>query len=282
MSKFAILVDSTAVVSKEVFDNNSNLYSVPLKVLIGDDAYSDGIDLTQQLFFETLKEKKDLPTTSQPAVGDVSVMLEKLIQEYEHVFYITISSKISGTYQTGEMLKQQIDSSKITVFDSGFTSVVQNVMIDQTLEMIRNNDSVEKIQTSLNYMRDNSNVLLVVDDLKHLQRTGRISYTAASIGTTLKIKPILHFEEGSIVIRKKIRTLKKAHSKLIEIIEEENLSKNSVIAIAHADGLEYAEMVKSELKNKYPNHTVLIHELSPVISVHTGAGTIGLGWVNTK
>lgn len=282
MNRFAILVDSTAVVRKEVFENNKNLYSVPLKVLIGDEAYSDGIDLTQQLFFDTLKEKTELPTTSQPAAGDVSVMLEKLVLEYDHIFYITISSKISGTYQTGEMLRQQIDPEKITVFDSGFTSVVQNVMIDQALEMIESDLGVQEIHSALAFMRDHSNILLVVDDLKHLQRTGRISYTAASIGSTLKIKPILHFEEGSIVIRKKIRTLKKAHNRLIEILEEANLGEDSVIAIAHADGLAYAENIKKELVKAYPNHPVVIHELSPVISVHTGAGSIGLGWINLK
>lgn len=280
MHKIAVVVDSTAVIDKEILESNSNLYSIPLHLIVDGKDFRDGLDITPSEFCERMEISSDLPTTSQPSAGEVFKLLEELVDEYDHVFYITISSKLSGTFQTGMLARTQISEDKITVFDSLFTSTIQKQMAMETLELIKEGASIENIIKNLEYIRSNSKILLVVDDLKHLHRTGRISLSAASFGRMFNIKPILSFEEGEILLNQKVRTMKKVYDNLIEQIANEKLSKNSKIIIAHAKGYDYALNLKEKLISIYPEHEIMIEELSPVISVHTGIRSIGLSWIN--
>ncbi|QVK20163.1 DegV family protein [Mycoplasmatota bacterium] len=278
MRKIAVITDSTAVIEKSILENNENLYSIPLHIIFGDKSYRDGIDISVGDFFNRVSNSSSLPTTSQPSVGEVIDLFEELMKKYDHLIYITISSKISGTYQNGLLGKNEV-SDRITVFDSLITSVVQKQMVIETLDMINENNGIEDILGNLKRIRTNSNVLLVVNDLKHLNRTGRISFAAASIGNMLKLKPVLEFDNGKIVVRKKIRTVTKAYKHVVEIIKDKDLSSTSKIMIAHADGYESALSLQKELNLLYPNHEITISELSPVISLHTGPNTVGLAWI---
>ena len=120
---------------------------------------------------------------------------------------------------------------------------------------------------------------LVVDDLRHLGRTGRLNNVSAIIGALLKIKPILHFEDGFINLKKKVRTLKKAYSEVVNILLDRHVDANTPVMIAHAKGLENAEIIKDNILSLMPNRHIEICELSPVISVHTGPNSVGVAWV---
>ncbi|SHJ06154.1 EDD domain protein, DegV family [Clostridium cavendishii DSM 21758] len=279
MQKIAVVVDSTAVIDKDLLENNNNLYSLPLQLLMDDMSFKDGINITPSEFCSKMNECTNLPTTSQPPIGDVLNLFEKIVNKYDHIIYITISSKLSGTFQTGVMAKNQVSNDKIIVFDSLFTSTIQKQMALTTLELIKNGSSLEDILKNLEYIRANSKIYLVVDDLAHLRRTGRISLSASSFGKLLNIKPILSFEDGEIIFKNKVRTLGKVYNSLIELIESDKLTPNSKIIIAHANGYDYALKLKEKISEVYPDYTVLIEELSPVISVHTGVRSFGLSWV---
>ncbi|WP_252229912.1 DegV family protein [Clostridium sp. ZBS15] len=279
MNKIAVVVDSTAVIDKKLFENNNNLYSLPLQLIIDDNSFKDGIDITPSEFCSKMNECIHLPTTSQPSIGDVFKLFEEIVDKYDYIIYITISSKLSGTFQTGIVAKNQISNDKIIVFDSLYTSTIQKQMTITTLELIKNGSSIEDIFKNLEYIRANSKIYLVVDNLSHLHRTGRISLSAASFGKLLNIKPILSFEEGKIVLKNKVRTMNKVYNNLIELIKNENLTLNSKIIIAHADGYDSALKLKEKVLEVYPKHTILIEELSPVISVHTGARSFGISWI---
>lgn len=279
MHKIAVVVDSTAVIDKKLFESNNNLYSLPLELIIDDKSFKDGIDITPSEFCSKMNECTHLPTTSQPSIGDVLKLFEDIVDKYDYIIYITISSKLSGTFQTGIVAKNQVSNDKIIVFDSLFTSTIQKQMAITTLELIKNGSSIEDILKNLEYIRSNSKIYLVVDDLSHLRRTGRISLSASSFGRLLNIKPILSFKKGQIVLKNKVRTINKVYNNLIELIESENLTSNSKIIIAHANGYDSALKLKEKVLEVYPEHTILIEELSPVISVHTGARSFGISWI---
>jgi len=279
MSKIAVVVDSTAVINNELLESNHNLYSIPLHVIIDDKSYRDGIDITPCEFCYKMSKSTNLPTTSQPPLGDVFELFEELVDKYDHIIYITISSKLSGTFQTGVLAKNQVSEDKIIVFDSSYTSTIQKQMAMKALELINMGRSIEEIIENLEYIKSNSKIYLVVDDLKHLHRTGRISLSASSFGKILNIKPILAFENGEIVVNKKVRTMGKVYDTLAELIANDKLTSNSKIILAHANGYDYALKMKEKVLEIYPEHTVLIEELSPVISVHTGEKSFGLSWI---
>mgnify|MGYP000069583544 CR=1 FL=1 len=138
---------------------------------------------------------------------------------------------------------------------------------------------VDHIIKALTKMRSQSSIYLVVDDLHHLGRTGRVNNMGAIIGALLKIKPILTFENGYINLRKKVRTLKKAYLEVIAIMNEAGLDDSSKIMIAHANGLENALLIHETIKLVFPNKEIEICELSPVVSVHTGPNTVGVAWI---
>lgn len=279
MHRIAVVVDSTAVIDKELFESNNNLYSLPLQLIMDDNSFKDGLDITPSEFCSKMNECLHLPTTSQPPIGDVLKLFEEIVDTYDYIIYITISSKLSGTFQTGMLAKNQVSQYKIIVFDSLFTSTIQKQMAVTTLELIKNGSSIEDIIENLEYIKSNSKIYLVVDDLAHLRRTGRISLSASSFGQLLNIKPILSFEEGEIIFKNKVRTINKVYNTLIELIANEKLTSNSKIIIAHANGYDYALKLKEKVLEVYPEHAVMIEKLSPVISVHTGARSFGLSWV---
>jgi len=279
MPKIAVVVDSTAVIGNELLESNNNLYSIPLHLIIDDKSYRDGIDITPCEFCYKMSKSINLPTTSQPPVGDVYNLFEELVDKYDNIIYITISSKLSGTFQTGILVKNQVSQDKIIVFDSTFTSTIQKQMAIKALELAKMGSSIEEIIKSLEYIKANSKIYLVVDDLKHLHRTGRISLSASSFGKILNIKPILAFEEGEIVVNKKVRTMGKVYDTLVELIANDKLTSNSKIILAHANGYDYALKMKEKVLEIYPEQTIIIEELSPVISVHTGERSFGVSWV---
>lgn len=274
--KIAVIADSTAVMGDV---KNEHLYSVPLKIIFEHESFEDGIDLTQETFFDLLKTREELPTTSQPSIGEVEVIFKDLLKNYDHIIYLTLSSGISGTYDSGMMARGIVDEERITVFDTLGTSIIQKLMTLEALKMIDNNDNISDIIKQLEHYRQEFEIYLVVDDLKHLSRTGRVSATSASIGSMLKIKPILKFENGKIDLFKKVRSTKKAHQSLLDLVKEAGLKSGDMCKIAHADGLDYAKALKVEIEKIYPEIEVGIDALSPVISVHTGPKTLGVGWI---
>lgn len=279
MSKIAVVVDSTAVIDDALFKKYDNLYSLPLYLTINGESFRDGIDITPTEFCQKLYECSIPPTTSQPAFGEVLNLFDKIVNDYDNIIYITISSNLSGTFQTGEMVKKQVSNDKIVVFDSLFTATIQKQMAIKALELIESGSSVETIIKNLEYIRSNSKIYLVVDDLTYLRRTGRLSAPASSIGTLLNIKPVLVFEEGRILLGNKVRTMNKVYNYLIDLIRDDKLTPDSKIILAHADGYESALNLKEKVLEVYPNQNISIEELSPVISSHTGPKSFGLSWI---
>jgi DegV family protein with EDD domain len=280
MKKIAIVTDSTAVMGEEYIASQDNLYTVPLQILFGEDeVYNDGIDLTSGEFFAKMGESDTIPTTSQPSVGAVLDLFEELKNQYDEILYITISSNISGTFNTGLLAKNQMDGIKVEVFDSLHTSVIQKLYVKEALSLANKGTSIDSIIKKLTKMREKSAIYLVVDDLRHLGRTGRVNNMGAIVGSLLKIKPILTFENGYINLKKKVRTLKKAYLEVVTILNEAQLDENAKIMIAHANGFEGAKRLQEAIEIIHPDKEIEIGELSPVISVHTGPNTVGVAWV---
>lgn len=274
----AIVVDSTAV-AECLKEQHSNLHTVPLKVIFKDETYADGVDLTQETFFTKLEQVEILPTTSQPSIGEVETIFKALLKNYDSIIYLTLSSQISGTYDSGMMARQIVSEERIHVFDTLNASIIHWIMAKEALAMIEEKKTVQEIISRLEILRKNARILLIVDDLKHLSRTGRINPAAASIGNMLQIKPILHFTEGKIDLFKKVRSAKKANQAILDLIKEADLKEGDYLMIAQAAGQIKAEEMKAAIEDLIPGLKVLIKDLSPVISVHTGPNTIGVGWI---
>jgi DegV family protein with EDD domain len=276
--KTAIVTDSTAYIPKELKEKY-NIHMIPLSVNFGVESYREEVDITADQFFEEIKSKSELPTTSQPPVGEFVELFEKLGQEHDAVISIHLSSRISGTYQGAVAAGEMVENVKVFTFDSEISCMVQGFYALEAAELAQEGKTAEEIMSRLDEMKTTMKAYFMVDDLTNLQRGGRLSGAQAFVGSLLQVKPILHFENKVIVPFEKIRTRKKALKRLFELFDEVASSNEPMRAVLiHANRPEEAEELKAELAQKYPNVEFLISYFGPVIGTHLGEGAIGLGW----
>ncbi len=214
-------------------------------------------------------------------MGEVLILLEKLkAKGYEKVVFITMSSGISGFSSTVETVKEEVPDLKVDVFDSAITSVPMGSMVEKALALAAEGKSNEEIIAALTEMRSHMKAYMIVDDLDHLVRGGRLTNGAAIIGGLLKIKPVLTFEDGKIVVAEKIRTSRKAFNRVEDILVDhfENC-ENDRFFIIHANALAEAEAEKERLLKDNPQMQIDIAYFGPVIGTHLGEKALGFGWV---
>jgi DegV family protein with EDD domain len=276
--KTAVVTDSTAYLPKEVAEN-LHIHIIPLNVIFGNESYLEEIELTPRQFYEEVKVK-ELPKTSQPALGEFVTLFEKLGHEYDAVVSIHLSSGISGTYQSSITAGNMVEGIDVFSFDSEISCMAQGFYVIEAAKMALQEKTPQDILAKLQVMKTSMDAYFMVDDLSHLQRGGRLSGTQALIGGLLQVKPILHFENKVIVPFEKVRTRKKAMNRIVELLKEAVKSGEPFQAsIIHANREQEALAWKAELQGQFPNVEFQISYFGAVIGTHLGEGSMGLTWV---
>ncbi len=276
--KTAVVTDSTAYIPKELREQ-LNIHMIPLSVNFGNETYKEEIEIQTDDFYEEVKTK-ELPTTSQPAIGEFVTLFEQLAKDYDTVISIHLSSGISGTFQGAVSAGEMVEGIDVHAFDSEISCMVQGFYVIEAAEMAKAGKSYKEILARLEEMKQSIRAYFMVDDLSHLQRGGRLSSAQAIIGSLLQVKPLLHFENKLIVPFEKIRTRKRAMKRMVELLEEDAKSGAEYKAvIIHAKREDEANEWKAELEAKLPNVEFFLSYFGPVIGTHLGEGSMGLGWV---
>ena len=201
-------------------------------------------------------------------------------QGYTHVIGLFLSSGISGFYQNIQYLKDEFPSLEIAFPDSKITSAPLGMMVEHILNWAEQGLAFEQILSNLDVQIKGIGGFIMVDDLNHLVKGGRLSNGAAILGNLLSIKPILYFnDEGVIEVYEKIRTEKKATKRLIEIIKEQTAQGNYQVMIIHGNALEKAEHLHQLLLEDSVSGEIPIATFGSVIGTHLGAGSIALAYI---
>lgn len=276
--KTAIVTDSTAYIPKEIRER-LNIKMIPLSVIFGGEVYQEEVEITAADFYEEVKNRGELPTTSQPSVGKFVELFEELSKEFDAVISVHLSSGISGTYNGAVSAGQMVDNIDVYAFDSEVSCMVQGFYAIEAAEIAAEGKTPDEIITRLNEVKKSIQAYFMVDDLSHLQRGGRLSGAQALIGSLLQVKPILQFVDKLIVPFEKIRTRKKAINRIYELFDEVACAGDPMRAvIIHANRPDEAQQMKEELEAKYPHVEYSISYFGPVIGTHLGEGAMGLGW----
>ncbi|WP_257350259.1 DegV family protein [Pseudalkalibacillus decolorationis] len=281
MSKVAVLTDSTAYLPEQL-RNEHNIHMVPLNVIFGNESYQEELELGALDFYKHVRETGKLSKTSQPAAGMFAEKYEKLAGEgFTDVVVITLSSGISGTYQSAMSAADMVDSINVHLFDSEISAFPQGFYVLEAAEMANVGQEAEVIMSRLKDMRAKGvPAYFMVDDLSHLHRGGRLNSAQFIVGNLLQVKPVLKFTDKKIVPFEKIRTRKKAIKRLFELIHKDlGTEERAKISIIHANREEEAQRYKSQLEEAFPNAEVIISYFGAVIGTHLGEGSIGLTWV---
>ncbi|SFA44444.1 EDD domain protein, DegV family [Parageobacillus thermantarcticus] len=277
--KTAVVTDSTAYIPKDVRDR-LRIRMIPLSVAFGGETYREEVDISAEQFYEKVKQHKNLPTTSQPAVGEFVELFTSLRDEgYDAVISIHLSSGISGTYQGALTAGNMVDGLKVYAYDSEISCMAQGFYAIEAAKMALDGKTPEEIIARIDEMKKTLRAYFMVDDLAHLQRGGRLTGAQAFIGGLLQIKPLLCFENKVIVPFEKIRTRKKAIKRIEELLAEDAAKGVPLkAAIIHANRPDEAEQWKERLSSLYPNVEFTISYFGPVIATHLGEGALGLTW----
>lgn len=277
--KTAVVTDSTAYLPQKLREQ-LHIEMCPLNVIFGMESYQEELEMTAADFYEKVKQAPELPKTSQPAIGLIVDTYQKLAdQGYEAVISVHLSSGISGTYQASITAGEMVEGIKVYSFDSEISCMPQGFYAIEAARMAQQGNTPEEIMERLNDMKKSMRAYLMVDDLSHLQRGGRLNGAQALIGSLLQVKPILHFKDKIIVPFEKIRTYKKAVKRILELFDE--VAKTGVpikASVIHANRLETVEELKRQIQDQYPNVEIDISYFGAVIGTHLGEGAIGLGW----
>jgi DegV family protein with EDD domain len=276
--KTAVVTDSTAYIPKEIRDK-WNIHMIPLNVIFGNEAYQEEVDITAGQFYQQVKEN-ELPTTSQPPIGQFVELFETLSKDYDAVISIHLSSGISGTFAGAVTASTMVENLMVYPFDTEVSCMPQGLYAIEAAKMAQDGVEAEKIMLRLEELKKTARAYFMVDDLSHLQRGGRLSSAQAIIGSLLQVKPLLHFEDKVIVPFEKIRTRKKAMKRIVDLLGEDAASGEPYQAvIIHANREEEGVEWQSELESLYPNVEFSLSYFGPVIGTHLGEGAMGLGWM---
>ena len=207
---------------------------------------------------------------------------DELLEDYDEVVYIPMSSGLSSSCQTAIMLSDDYDG-KVQVVDNQRISVTMRLAALEAKKLADEGKTALEIKEYLEEHKKESTIYITVDTLKYLKKGGRLTPAVAAIGTLLHIKPVLQIQGEKLDSFSKARTMKQAKQIMMDAIESDLKDrfndpegKEYVISIAHTDNLEAAEEFKAEVEERFPNHKVVINPLALSISCHIGPGSLAV------
>lgn len=280
MSKVAIVTDSNSGITIEE-GKALGIHVMPMPFYINEELYYEEIDLSQEMFYEKLTDDSIDIKTSMPMMGDVIDTWEKLLEEYDEVVHIPMSSGLSSACETAIMLSQDYDG-KVQVVNNQRISVTQRISVMDALEMSKEGKTAVEIKEYLEATKFDSTIYIMVGTLKYLKKGGRVTPAAAALGTLLKIKPVLQILGEKLDAFAKARTIKQAKQIMIDSVMKDINERfkctpeDCHIAMAYTGDIEEIMEFKKEVQEIFPNHDIVVNPLSLSVSCHIGPGAIAI------
>ena len=274
----AVVLDSTADLS-DPQARHPNWRLVPLYVRFGEETFREYVDISEAEFYRRLRESKEPPKSSQPSPADFQQVFESL-SDFEQVLCVTLSAKISGTYESARLAAENTGDGRVRVLDSGVTSGGTVILADAIQRRLEQGTDDAEIDALVERFRRERGLLFTVDTLEYLIRGGRIGKAAGLAGQLLSVKPILVFDDGEVAPFKRVRGRGKAIAELEKIfVEGSEDSPDLHMGVGHAEAQEDAKGLVRRVQEARPSATLdIVTTLGPVIGTHGGPGTLGLFW----
>ncbi len=272
-----IVTDSTAYLPEATLRQH-DIRVVPLNVHFGTEAFKEGVGLSNEEFYARLKEAPELPTTSQPSAGEFHEVFKELAEAGHEIIALTISSKLSGTWNSAMAAKEMLPEADISVVDSLSTSAGLHLLIEAAAEAAAAGASRQEIVDQMQEITKKMQLIFVVDTLEYLAKGGRLGNARAFLGTLLRVKPILALQDGVIEPVEQVRSKRKAQARMLDLVEEHlgSSGPQAKVAIFNALVPDEAGALGQELSERLGCPQPLMDEVGPAIGTHTGPGVIGV------
>ena len=280
MSKIAIMTDSNSGMTPEEA-KALGVHMIPMPFYIDDELFFEGVSLSQEEFYEKLENDHEIHT-SQPSPADLLFLWDECLKEYDSVVYIPMSSGLSSSCETARMLALDYNG-KIEVVNNQRVSVTQRQSVLDALELVKAGKTAAEIREILERERLESSIYITVDTLQYLKKGGRITPTAAAIGTVLGLKPVLQINGEKLDAYAKVRGKKAAKETMLNAMKKDfeekykGVPKEKIhLAAAYSGNPEEAAEWKAEVEQNFPGMEVHLAPLSLSVSCHIGKGSLAI------
>jgi DegV family protein with EDD domain len=269
-----IVADSSCDLPSEVIAEHG-IVVVPLYVNFGDRSYRDGVDLTRPQFYARLPSSNPPPTTSTPGTAAFTAAYRRLISERASgILSIHIGASLSNVFNVARMAASEITSIPVRVLDGGQITLGTGSLAVYAARLAASGATLDEIVPSVEKLAARMHSFAALDTLEYLRRGGRVNLVAFSVGTLLKMKPILKMHAGRVVTDR-ARTGKGAIDRLIHLSQQ--LGPLESVALVHAGSLERLEMLHSQVQSRLRGVPIpMVGEVAPVIGAHVGPGAVGI------
>lgn len=279
MGKVALVTDSTAYLPPHLVQQYA-IRVAPQVLIWEEETFLDGVDIQPDAFYRRLSTSKTMPTTSQVAVKSFAEIFGSLLEEGRDILAVLISRDLSGTIASAEQAKSMFPNARIEIVDSRTTAMAMGFVVLAAARAAEAGASLEECKAVAEQAREKVGVVFAVDTLEFLHRGGRIGGGKRFLGTALRIKPILEVTGGKVEAIESVRTKRKAHHRLVELIGERTQGAQRLrLAALHANALDDAKALLQEASARYQPVESLLTEVSPVVGTHAGPGTVGLAYM---
>ena len=281
MSKVAIITDTNSGIMPEVGEK-LGIIVIPTPFMIDGVEYLEGINLSQEEFFKKLEEGADV-STSQPSPGSTLELWDRVLEEYDELVYIPLSSGLSSSCQTATMLAADDYEGKVFVVNNQRISVTMRQSVLDAVEMRDKGLTAKEIKEQLEAVKFESSIYIMLDTLYYLKKGGRITPAAAALGTLLKLKPVLQIQGEKLDAFAKARTANQGKNIMINAMmnDIENRfggfdAKDVHLSGAYSYDLDKALEFKKEVEEAFPGYDMHLDPLSLVVSCHIGPGALAI------
>ena len=290
MSRIAIMTDSNSgIMPAEA--SNYGIHVLPMPIIIDGTTYFEGIDITVEEFYQK-QTSGSVITTSQPSPGDVTGMWDRLLQTHDEIVFIPMSSGLSNTCQTALLLADEEPyKDRVFVADNHRISVTQALSVLDAKSLAEKGLTAREIRDILEEEAMDATIYIAVDTLEYLKKGGRITAAAATLGTILKIKPVLTIQGDKLDSFAKARGMKSAFRVMVEAVKADitsrlsHLREQGLLKVGIANTMmdpDKLEEFKEEMKKNFPDMELVYFPLTMSIGTHVGPGGLGIGAVHSR
>lgn len=280
MSRVAVVSDSNSGIAQQEA-KELGVYILPMPFFVNNETFFEDVDLTQEEFYNRLKEGCEI-STSMPSIASVKELWDELLKEYDEIVHIPMSSGLSSSYETAAMLALDYDG-KVFVVNNQRISVTQRQSVLDAKALAEQGYQASAIKEILEREKFESSIYIMVDTLAYLKKGGRITPAAAALGTLLRLKPVLQIQGEKLDAFAKARTVKQAKSMMIDAMKNDLTNrfddpegKNMYLEMAYTHDLEAAEEFKKEVQAAFPGSEIIMNPLSLSVSCHIGPGALAV------
>lgn len=281
MSKVALVVDSTSYIPRDIREKLP-ITVVPQVVIWEGVSYEDDVTITTDQFYTRLRTAKVMPSTSQVSVVNMHKAFSALLEQGYEVLGMFVSSKLSGTYQSAVLGREQLTSGKekVQIMDSETTAMALGFQVLSVARAAQDGASMADCQALATKAKEHTGVFLTVETLEFLHRGGRIGGAQRFLGTALNLKPILTVQDGRVEPVERVRTRGKALDRVVEVVAEKCAGKSPIrIATLHADSPNDAKSMLDKITPMLNPVEAIFAAVSPAVGANAGPGTVGLAYM---